>query len=82
MLTIRDKEQSIKQLILEGAPRMSVIKPEDLVRRRREVLEALLRDLSPGLREEARRILEELPLDVLLDKRRALEELRRRGLVI
>ncbi len=50
------------------------------VRRKRELIEEILKDLSPGLRDEARRILLEQDLDVLLDREKALGLLRRRGL--
>ncbi len=61
---------------------MAVIKPDDVLRRKKELVEKILRDLSPGVRDEARRILLEQDMSVLTDKRKVLELLKRRGLII
>ncbi len=61
---------------------MAVIKPDDLLRRKKELVEKILRDLSPGVRDEARRILLEQDMTVLMDKHKVLELLKRRGLII
>lgn len=60
---------------------MSVIKPEDLFRRKRSVIEEITRDLAPGVREAARRILEELRPEDLMDRRKVIEVLRKRGVI-
>ncbi len=61
---------------------MAVIKPDNLLRRKKELVEKILRDLSPGVRDEARRILLEQDMTVLMDKHKVLELLKRRGLII
>ncbi|MCD6488238.1 MAG: hypothetical protein J7K21_03330 [Desulfurococcales archaeon] len=59
---------------------MSVTRPSDFLKRKREVIEEITRDLSPGVRDEARRILENLSMEELMDRRRVLEKLRKKGL--
>lgn len=59
---------------------MSVLKPDDLFKKKKqEVIEEILKDLSPDVREAARRILEELPYEKLLDRRSITSYLRKRG---
>ncbi len=58
---------------------MSIVKPGDHKRKsRKEIIEEVLKDLSPGVRDEARRLLEELPVERLgVDELRGF--LKRRG---
>ena len=60
---------------------MSITRPGDFLgRKKREIIEEITRDLSPGVRDEARRILENLSMEELMDRRRVLEKLRKKGL--
>jgi hypothetical protein len=56
---------------------LSVIRPRDY--RRRRLIEDALRDLSPDVRDEARRLLESLDYSVLSDREAVRRLLRRRG---
>lgn len=49
--------------------------------KKKELIEHVLRDLSPGLREEARRFLEEQDVSVLMDRVRLKKLLKERGLL-
>ncbi len=49
--------------------------------KKKELIERVLRDLSPGLREEARRLLEEQDLSVLMDRRRLKKLIEEHGLL-
>ena len=60
---------------------MSVIRPSDLMKRKREVIDELVRDLSPGVRDSARKYLETLPMEELRDKDRIKDLLRRKGFI-
>lgn len=60
---------------------MSIIKPEDLYKRRKELINELTKDLSPGIRDSVRRVLEELPIDILSDRKKVFEILKKRGLI-
>ncbi len=48
---------------------------------RRGMIEDILRDLDPSLREEARRLLENLPQEQLLNKEYVRRFLRKKGLL-
>ena len=59
---------------------MSIFKPSKHFKSKREILEDVLKDLAPGIREEARRIiLEENLLDKDIDYIR--RKLKERGLL-
>ncbi len=60
---------------------MSVIRPSDLMKRKREVIDELVRDLSPGVRDSARKYLETLPMEELRDRDRIKDLLRRKGFI-
>ncbi|RLG82891.1 MAG: hypothetical protein DRO40_06440 [Thermoprotei archaeon] len=60
---------------------MAIIKPSDLMRRKRELIERIVKDLSPGIKDTARRYLETLSIDDLRDKERAKNFLRKKGLI-
>ncbi|WFO75257.1 hypothetical protein J4526_09375 [Desulfurococcaceae archaeon MEX13E-LK6-19] len=60
---------------------MSILKPDDLMKKKKELINEVLKDLSPDVREAARRILEELPYERLLDRRDVLVFLKKKGLV-
>ncbi len=62
---------------------MSIIKPDDLYKKRRkELLDNILKDLSPGLRDQARRLLEELDIETLSKREKVLEYLRKKGIIM
>ncbi|OYT40379.1 MAG: hypothetical protein B6U89_02405, partial [Desulfurococcales archaeon ex4484_58] len=48
---------------------------------RRDLIEDALKDLDPGVREQAREILESLSEDILKDKSKIKEILKKRGLL-
>lgn len=60
---------------------MSIIKPSDLMRRKKELIEQIIKDLSPGVRDTARRYLETLSIDDLRNKDKARSFLRKKGLI-
>ncbi len=60
---------------------MSILKPDDLMKKKKELINEVLKDLSPDVREAARRILEELPYERLLNRRDVLVLLKKKGLV-
>ena len=60
---------------------MSILKPDDLMKKKKELINEVLKDLSPDVREAARRILEELPYERLLNRRDVLVFLKKKGLV-
>lgn len=60
---------------------MAIIKPSDLMRRKKELIEQIIKDLSPGVRDIARRYLETLSIDDLRNKDKARSFLRKKGLI-
>lgn len=59
---------------------MSIFKPKKPFHRR-DLIEDALKDLDPGVREQAREILESLSEDILKDKSKIKEILKKRGLL-
>jgi len=57
------------------------MKPSDLMRRKKELIEQIIKDLSPGVRDTARRYLETLSIDDLRDMEKAKNFLRKKGLI-
>ncbi len=60
---------------------MAIMKPSDLMRRKKELIEQIIKDLSPGVRDTARRYLETLSIDDLRDMEKAKNFLRKKGLI-
>ncbi len=61
---------------------MSIIRPSDLMKRKKELIDQIIKDLSPGLRDQARRFLEKQGLEILSDRKKVLELLKKKGLII
>jgi len=59
---------------------LSLYKPDKHLDKRR-IIENILKDLDPGIRDSARRFLEELDHNVLKDKQRVLRLLKNKGLI-
>lgn len=59
---------------------MSIFKPRKSPSSRKDVIEDVVKDLPPGLRDEARRILEENAW-ALESREKAMDCLRKRGLL-
>ncbi len=59
---------------------MSLYKPNKHMDKRR-IIENILKDLDPGIRDSARRFLEELDQNILTDKQRVLKLLKNKGLI-
>ncbi|MCS7128340.1 MAG: hypothetical protein N3E36_04075 [Sulfolobales archaeon] len=59
---------------------MSLFKPRKSPSARKEVIEDVVKDLPPGLRDEAKRILEE-SMWALESREKAIDYLRKRGLL-
>ncbi len=57
---------------------MSLYKPNKHLDKRK-IIENILKDLDPGIRDSARRFLEELDQNVLRDKQRVLRLLKNKG---
>ncbi|MEM1628263.1 MAG: hypothetical protein QXP02_00535 [Desulfurococcaceae archaeon] len=53
---------------------MAIYRPS---RDKKQVIENILKDLDPALRDLARSVLENMKLEELLDKRQVLEKLKR-----
>ena len=60
---------------------MSVLKPDDLMKKKKDVIDRLLRDLSPDVRDLSRDILNEMSYEELLDRKKVFEILRKRGVI-
>lgn len=58
---------------------MSIIKPGKS--RKKEMIEQILRDLDPSIREEARRVLEEVDPREPLDREKIIEILRKKRIL-
>ncbi len=66
--------------IFLGDVNLSLYKPDKYMNKRRTI-ENILKDLDPGIRDSARRFLEELDQNILMDKQRVLKLLKKRGLI-
>ncbi len=65
----------LQEKSIEGV-NVSIFKPSKHFRKK-ELIEEALKDLDPSIREQARRILEELDESTLQDKKRIKEYLKR-----
>ncbi|MEM3926314.1 MAG: hypothetical protein QXU13_01855 [Desulfurococcaceae archaeon] len=68
--------QQIKRplITVEKGEEMAIYRPS---RDKKQVIENILKDLDPALRDLARSVLENMKLEELLDKRQVLEKLKR-----
>lgn len=60
---------------------MSILKPDDLLKKKKDVIDKLLRDLSPDVRDLAKNILNEMSYEELLDRKKVFEILKKRGVI-